>query len=190
MITGEDIRNRTVEAEDLARGSVTTNKVKNRTLKLKDLSAEVTDKLAAGGATGPQGPKGETGPVGPAGPPGSAADVSALEAKFIKLLSIQQNCELDFITPTPMWEVTWGYDFANRNGGEAKFTMQSNGGLVALNGGPVPSYMGPSWEWLYVSAPVVDKVWTYTFQDGTIRTATVTSNAKGCPVIAWDLGES
>lgn len=222
MITGKDIRNRTIEAQDLQRGAVTTNKVKNGTLKLKDLGSDVMSKLdASGGVAGPQGAKGETGargetgprglkgetgaagangatgqtgaigpvgPVGPAGPPGTPADSSALEAKFIKLLSIQKNCELDFIAPTPMWEITWGYGLADRNGGVAKFTMQSNGGLVQLNDAPVPSYMGPDWKWLYVTAPVVNKTWKYTFADGTVRTATVTSNAKGCAIITWDLG--
>ena len=69
LITGKDIKNKSIEARDLARGSVTTTKVKNKTLKLKDLSAEVTDKL---GAKGPKGDTGATGPQGPAGPPGGS----------------------------------------------------------------------------------------------------------------------
>jgi hypothetical protein len=69
LITGKDIKNRSIEARDLDRGSVTTNKVRNRTLKLKDLSSEVTAKL---GTPGAQGPKGETGPQGPKGESGTA----------------------------------------------------------------------------------------------------------------------
>lgn len=242
LITSKDIKNHTIQTQDLKRGAVTGNKVKNRSLKLIDMSAQVTDKLnapgpagaqgpagekgqtgatgAAGangsngvdgangtngadgtngangadGATGAQGPAGPTGPAGPAGPegpagpqgpPGPTANVAALDEKFLKLLSIQANCELDFISPSPMWEVTWGYGFADRNGGAPKFTLQSNGGLVAVNDGPVPSYMTGNWHWLYVSAPVTPRTWKYTFQDGTIRTATITANGKGCPTIVW-----
>jgi len=69
LITGKDIKNQSVEGKDLARGSVTTAKVKNKTLKLKDLSAEVTAKL---GTQGPAGPKGATGAQGPQGASGTA----------------------------------------------------------------------------------------------------------------------
>ena len=64
LITGKDIKNRTIEARDLDRGSVTTAKVKNKTLKLKDLSTEVSDKLGVKGPAGPQGPQGPAGPQG------------------------------------------------------------------------------------------------------------------------------
>lgn len=67
MITGKDIKDKSIEARDLARGSVTTTKVKNRTLKLKDLSAEVTDKLGVKGPAGAKGEKGDRGPQGPKG---------------------------------------------------------------------------------------------------------------------------
>ena len=73
MITGKDIKNRTIESQDLKRGAVTTTKVKNRTLRLKDLNAEVTDKLGKGGAAGPQGPQGSQGPQGPKGADGTAS---------------------------------------------------------------------------------------------------------------------
>ena len=78
MITGKDIKNRTIESQDLKRGAVTTTKVKNRTLKLKDLNAEVTDEL---GTQGPAGPAGATGPAGPAGAQGpKGADGTAVYA--------------------------------------------------------------------------------------------------------------
>lgn len=67
MITGQDIKNRTIEAQDLHSGAVTSNKVKNETLKLKDLSSEVTAKLGVQGPAGPQGTKGAAGPQGPKG---------------------------------------------------------------------------------------------------------------------------
>jgi len=75
LITGKDIKDRTIEAQDLHQGAVTTNKVKNKTLKLKDLSAEVTTKLGTQGPkgdTGAQGPKGDTGAQGPKGESGTA----------------------------------------------------------------------------------------------------------------------
>lgn len=72
MITGKDIKNHTIEAQDLDRESVTTNKVKDETLKLKDLSSEVTDKLGVKGPAGPAGPAGAAGPQGPAGPMGGS----------------------------------------------------------------------------------------------------------------------
>ena len=66
-ITGKDIKDKSIGARDLGRGSVTTTKVKNRTLKLKDLSSEVTAKLGTQGPAGPKGEKGDTGPQGPKG---------------------------------------------------------------------------------------------------------------------------
>ena len=61
MITGKDIKDHSIKAKDLDADSVTTNKVKNKTLKLKDLSSEVTAKL---GVQGPAGPAGAQGPAG------------------------------------------------------------------------------------------------------------------------------
>jgi hypothetical protein len=66
MITGKDIKDHSIKAKDLDAGSVTTNKVKNGTLKLKDLSSEVTGKLGAPGPAGAQGPQGPQGPSGTA----------------------------------------------------------------------------------------------------------------------------
>jgi hypothetical protein len=75
LITGKDIKNRSIEAEDLAGGAVTSAKVENETLQLKDLSTEVTDKLGVrgpAGAAGAAGAKGDTGPQGPKGDSGTA----------------------------------------------------------------------------------------------------------------------
>lgn len=60
MITGKQIKD----------GSVTTKDVKNRSLKVKDLSAKARNKLR--GATGPAGPRGATGATGATGPAGPA----------------------------------------------------------------------------------------------------------------------
>ena len=68
LITGKDIKDHSIKAKDLDAGSVTTNKVKNGTLKMKDLSSEVTGKL---GVPGPAGPRGAAGPQGPKGDPGT-----------------------------------------------------------------------------------------------------------------------
>jgi hypothetical protein len=71
LITGADIKDRSIEAQDLQRGSVTTTKVENRTLRLKDLSSEVTAKL---GVQGPAGAKGEKGDKGDKGDKGEKGD--------------------------------------------------------------------------------------------------------------------
>jgi hypothetical protein len=102
-------------------------------------------------------------------------------------------CTYDF-TAEKMWEVTWGYGFEDRNGGTPVFDMQSNGGLVSLNGGAVPGYMTPTWHWLYVTdnGNYTPRHYTYGFADGTIRTADVTfSNVNGCqiPTIVWGMQE-
>jgi hypothetical protein len=77
LITGQDIKNRSIEGQDLANGAVSTNKVKNGTLKLKDLSSEVTAKL---GVQGPQGPKGEAGTATYVGPNWSIVDRNLIGA--------------------------------------------------------------------------------------------------------------
>ncbi|WP_210439394.1 hypothetical protein [Nocardioides xinjiangensis] len=58
LITGNQIKDGTVASRD----------IKNRSLKVKDLSARATAKLT--GAAGPVGPRGATGPAGPAGASG------------------------------------------------------------------------------------------------------------------------
>lgn len=73
LITGKDIKDRSIEARDLHSGSVTTTKVKNRTLKLKDLSSEVTAKLGTQGPAGPAGAKGDKGDKGEKGDKGNSS---------------------------------------------------------------------------------------------------------------------
>lgn len=58
LITGKQIKD----------GTVTTKDVKNRSLKVKDLSPKAKAKLR--GATGPAGPRGATGATGATGPAG------------------------------------------------------------------------------------------------------------------------
>ncbi len=217
MITGNNIKNGTIQSRDLMDGKG----VGEKDLK-PHLAAKINAKLGAitgpagpagpagadgkngknglDGATGAQGPagadgdQGPAGPAGPVGPPGAdgstgpagpTANLAALQRQ-LDLLAIQETCQFDF-TAQKMWEVTWGYGFADRNGGAAVFTQQSHGGLVALNDGPVPPYMvnSPSFRWLYVTGPVSNYVTKYTFADGTIRTATVTREVNACPKIVW-----
>ena len=68
LLTGDDIKNRSIEGVDLATGSVNSAKVENGSLQLKDLGDDVTAQLGQAGKAGPQGPKGDTGAQGPAGP--------------------------------------------------------------------------------------------------------------------------
>lgn len=96
-------------------------------------------------------------------------------------------CEYDF-PAQKMWEINWGRQLADRNAVQL-FDMQSHGGLISLNDGPVPSYMTSSWHWIY---PVEGQArfFKYGFADGTVRTANVTfSDVNGCqvPQIAWNL---
>ena len=95
-------------------------------------------------------------------------------------------CSSDFKSPL-MWEVTWGYGFEDRNGGNPKFDMDSNGGLTGINGGDVPAYMtdNGNWRWLYINKPATDRTVTYQFGDGTERAAIVTGDSDGCPTITW-----
>jgi hypothetical protein len=70
LITGDDIKNRSIEEVDLDTGSVNSAKVENGSLQLKDMSDEVTATLGTPGASGAQGPKGDKGPQGPKGDQG------------------------------------------------------------------------------------------------------------------------
>ena len=63
LITGKQIKNRSITGKDLKRGAVTKKK----------LSAAIRAELAKRGAPGPRGP---AGPVGPAGAKGERGDGS------------------------------------------------------------------------------------------------------------------
>ncbi len=67
LITGADIKNRSIAAKDLKKNAVNTKKVKNRSLLATDFKL---GQLPAG-ATGPQGSQGGDGAAGPQGPQGS-----------------------------------------------------------------------------------------------------------------------
>ncbi len=100
-------------------------------------------------------------------------------------------CAYDFPTNSSKWEINWGTTLQNRNDTPA-FNLQSNGGLVKLNGAPVPSYMTGSWHWLYLPASG-DRHYDYEFADGTIHSVDVTySTTSDCqsypvPNITWKL---
>lgn len=88
------------------------------------------------------------------------------------------------------WEVTWGYDFENRNTGPTIFDINSYGGLVSVNGDTAkPDELrgyDSEWRWVYPTGPVSPKLWTYVFANGTTIHADITADANGCPVIVWD----
>lgn len=72
LITGKDIKNGSIEAQDLAQGAVTGKKLENGSVRLNDLSEGLAGKIGETGAAGAQGPKGEQGPQGPKGADGTA----------------------------------------------------------------------------------------------------------------------
>ena len=62
LVTSADIKDQTIKKIDIKKGGVGGSEVKDKSLKVKDLSDGAQKKL-----------KGNTGPAGPAGPPGAAA---------------------------------------------------------------------------------------------------------------------
>jgi hypothetical protein len=213
VITGDDIQNGTVRSSDIKDGTLRQKDLREGLLALikqagpqgpQGPQGEQGDRGPKGdrgpagvdGAQGPAGPAGPTGATGPQGPAGPTANVDALEARIAKLEKqivadrlVAQNCPYDFAGEA-MWEVTWGYDFAHRNGGATLFDIDSYGGLKSVNGDTSkPAELrgyAADWRWLYPTAPVTDKVWTYEFFNGTVITATVTdANKNGCPEIVW-----
>ena len=199
-----DIQDDTLRSKDSKDGTVRPRDLKERLLALineaggeagpQGLQGEPGETGPAGpagqaGPAGPEGPKGDTGATGPAGP---TANVDALEDRVealetkVALMQIAANCPFDF-PAQKMWEVTWGYDFANRDSGATIFDVSSYGGLETINGNPETlSDLDANWRWLYVTGPVNHRVVTYGFADGTVITATVDPGANGCPVITWD----
>ena len=67
LITSKDIQDKSIKKVDLAKNSVVSTKVKDGTLKLKDLDKKANDKINKGGPAGPAGPAGR-GSQGPQGP--------------------------------------------------------------------------------------------------------------------------
>jgi hypothetical protein len=85
LLTGADIKDRSIEAQDLAPGSVNGGKIKDNAIKLDHLSKEVSAKLGAAGKDGAQGPagaKGDAGAQGPAGPAGAKGTDGLVGAKY------------------------------------------------------------------------------------------------------------
>lgn len=210
-----DIVNGSVASIDIKDGAVQSRDIADGTIRPKDLRQRLRALIkqtgpqgpqgpqgpegpkgpkgdrGATGAQGPEGPKGPAGPEGPQGPAGPTANVDALVTRIealeqkVALLQIEAHCKFDF-PAQKMWEVTWGYDFAHRNGGATIFDASSYGGLQTINGQPENlTAIDPHWRWLYPTAPVSHRVWTYGFADGTVITATIDPDANGCPVIVW-----
>jgi hypothetical protein len=87
-----------------------------------------------------------------------------------------------------LWEITYGTQHTDVNG-VAVFTNDSFGGLVAFNGGEIPSYMtGAEYRWLYVYGDEPGRTWTWDFADNTRVTAVASYTEDGCPVVAWSYG--
>jgi hypothetical protein len=70
----------TIGTGDIKNNAVTTKKIKNGTIKKKDLSFDPT------GAQGPAGPAGPRGEVGPPGPPGPTAHPVLFAATFAHIV--------------------------------------------------------------------------------------------------------
>jgi hypothetical protein len=143
LITGADIKNRSVEGRDLANATITQAQVKNETLgsqdlrnghvlsedirngdiKVQDLSKEALRALDHGddagkpGAPGARGPKGDTGPRGPAGQDGRDG-VSGYES---------------IGPPLAPWKVDT--DPGNRQTGFHDIQVNCPAGKVAVSGG-------------------------------------------------------
>lgn len=71
LVTSADIKDQTIKKVDIGKNGVGGSEVKNKSLKVKDLSDDAQAKLK--GNTGPAGARGPAGPAGPAGPVGPAA---------------------------------------------------------------------------------------------------------------------
>ena len=71
LVTSADIKDQTIKKVDIAKNGVGGSEVKDRSLKVKDLSNDARTKLK--GNSGPAGARGPQGPSGPAGPPGTGA---------------------------------------------------------------------------------------------------------------------
>lgn len=206
-----DIQNDTLRSTDIADGTVRPVDLRPSLLELiREIGGEgATGPAGPAGAAGPAGPKGDAGPAGPAGakgdagpagakgetgpagPAGSSADVDALEDRVEALegqlaeMVIAANCAYDF-PAKKMWEVGWGRSFAEKDMTHL-FDVNSYGGLVTVNGAPETlSGFDPNWHWLYPTAPVTHRVWTYGFDNGRTITATVDPDPNGCPEIVWD----
>jgi hypothetical protein len=113
LITSADIKDKAVKKVDLAENSVVSSKVKDGTLKLKDLGKKANDKINKGGPAGPAGPRGQTGAQGPAGPQGPQGPAGTPGAG-------------------PFPQTLWGPVIRNQQGA----------GQSALQTGPAPVPMG------------------------------------------------
>jgi hypothetical protein len=176
MLTGDDIKNRSIDGVDLATGAVNSAKVENGSLQLKDLDPEVTEKLGtpgsngangtngANGAAGPKGDKGDAGPQGPQGPQGptgivATAKISGLAPQFI-FGANNPNQPWQFVGPTVSLTTVGsqrltGVVAAGLGHGTSNFYMSvdidlcyRSGGNALTNFAGVDNYQSTYTEWL------------------------------------------
>lgn len=74
LITGKQIKDRSITGRDIKTGSLTGKQIKSDSIGVRDLTTGAFDALA--GSQGPAGPAGPAGPQGPAGPAGTVSVVS------------------------------------------------------------------------------------------------------------------
>jgi hypothetical protein len=72
LITGKQVKDRSLSAADIRKGSLTGAEVKDGSLSAADIRGGVAGPRGEQGPAGPAGPKGAQGPVGPVGPVGPA----------------------------------------------------------------------------------------------------------------------
>lgn len=72
LLTGKDIKDRSLTNRDIRKNTLTNAEIRKGTIRLDRLHRSVVDAFKVAGPAGPAGPIGPAGPVGPAGPQGPA----------------------------------------------------------------------------------------------------------------------
>lgn len=88
-----------VKAKHIAPGAVASSDIKDRSVALKDLAADVTGRNGEPGLAGAPGPQGPTGPQGPAGKDGAAGQNLAFDG--VRLGKFERHEPVGTIQTTP-----------------------------------------------------------------------------------------
>ena len=80
LITGSDIKDRSVEGRDIAKSTVTHNNIRNGTIGTKDLSRAVRARISRGARAGAQGAAGKDGAAGATGATGATGGFTVRDA--------------------------------------------------------------------------------------------------------------